>query len=136
MGRRRTKTIAIRDLKCYPQISEELQNHSEISEFEISEGIICLKGKKAPAFILDIDSAINNLKRYHLVNQHLIQTFGKYKIIRRGCLAKALGISRPTLNKWISNHFIIGLNLPGLPGEFFSLDDILEQLISYKEKNK
>lgn len=136
MGRKKETSVAIRSLKCFTQILEELQTLPGFADFEIKEGIICLKGKKAPAFILDVDKAISNLKRYQLVNQHLIPTLGHHQIIRRVRLAKALGISRPTLNKWIANNFINSLNLPNIPGEIFSIDEILKQLIFYKEKNR
>lgn len=136
MGRRKTTTIAIRELKCFPTILKELQTLPGFADYEIKEGIICLKGKKAPAFILDVDKAISNLKRYQLVNQHLIPTLGQHQIIRRVRLAKILGISRPTLNQWIANNFISPLIVPNIPGEIFPLDKVLSQLIFYKKNNK
>ena len=136
MGRRKVIVVPIRMLHCYEQIIEELQTLPEFADFNLDEGVVHFKGKKVAAIIRDIDKAIYNLKEYESINRHLIPTYKGKQLIRRGHLAKVLGISRPTLNKWIKNDFITPSTSLYLPGEFFPLDEVLKQLILYQSKQK
>ncbi len=134
MPRLKTRVISIDDLKCKEVLINELMAEIGAEDYDFNKISVHVKSKGPPPFIANVDKAIKSLERYYLCNKHLIKTFKSEQIIRRKQLAKMLGISRPTLNKWISHGFIQPVSLRCMQGETFPVQDVLKQLISYKSK--
>jgi predicted DNA-binding transcriptional regulator AlpA len=134
MARLKTKIISINGFQCKEAFINELKSQIDSRNYDFNKVFIYIKGKSPPPFIANIDRAIESLERYYICNKHLIQTFNSEQIIRRKQLAKMLGISRPTLNKWIYHGFIQPVPLRCMQGETFPVQDVLKQLIAYKNK--
>jgi len=91
--------------------------------------------KKITPRIRNIDKAIDNLKRYIAVNKEFIQIVNGEAIVSKKDIAKMLRISRPTLDKWIRDGFIIPVQSNVLPNtEIFPPELILKQLQNQKNK--
>jgi predicted DNA-binding transcriptional regulator AlpA len=95
---------------------------------------ISVKKKYTPQ-IRDIDRAINNLTRYLTNNPNSIETVNGEALVSKKQIAKMLKISRPTLDKWINDGFIIPSKSKFLRGtHIFPPDLILQQLQNPKNK--
>lgn len=136
MARLKVKIIDIDELQCKKALVDELKSQTGFEDFDFNKISIHIKGKSPPPFIVDVDKAIKSLERYSSCNKHLIKTFNSEQIIRRKQLAKMLGISRPTLNKWIAHGFIKPMSLKCMEGETFPVQDVLRQLFSYRKTRK
>lgn len=136
MARLKVKIIDIHELKCKEAIIDELKSRVGFENFDFNKVSILVKSKSPPPFIADVDKAIKSLERFYSCNRHLIKTFNLEQIIRRKQLAEMLGISRPTLNKWIASGFIKPTPLRCMQGETFPVQDVLRQLFQYKKMKK
>ena len=98
--RKQLKISAI-DLKVYESLVEELKKNLQFSDCDFSSLEITALSKKASPRIIEenLNKAIRNLERQIAIN-------GKVKILNKKGLCKALGISRPTLDKWCEYGFI------------------------------
>lgn len=134
MSRRKMKKIELAELKCGSLVMEELESMPELSGFDSGTAILIIKGKSPAPLIRDIGKAIKNLERYEAVNKHLITTYAGQQIIHKKQLARMLGISRPTLDKWIENGFISPVPLKCIHGETFPIREILNQLRLHESK--
>ncbi len=85
--------------------------------------------KKAPPRITQgkLDKAIKNLERQ-------IAFYGKNKLLNKKGLCKAMGISRPTLDKWCEAGFISSETASNRQGDYepFEPEIVLSQLITLK----
>ncbi|SHF45950.1 hypothetical protein SAMN05444274_105305 [Mariniphaga anaerophila] len=134
MPRRKQYKISARQTAVYEAIVSELQKNPELVDYDMETIEISVKKKITPR-IRDIDKAINNLKRYILVNKEFIQIVNGEAIVSKKDIAKMLKISRPTLDKWIRDGFITPVQSNVLPNaEVFPPDLILEQLQNQKNK--
>ena len=131
MPRRKQLKISVKDLKVYETLVTELQKNPIFSDCDLSTLEIIALSKKTPPRIIkeNLDKAIRNLKRQIAFN-------GTDKILNKKGLSKAMGISRPTLDKWCENGFIATESTNKFWGGFepFELGLVLKQLI--KQKNK
>jgi len=98
--RKQLKISAI-DLKVYDSLVEELKKNLQFSDCDFSTLEITALSKKASPRIIEenLNKAIRNLERQITIN-------GKDKILNKKGLCKAMGISRPTLDKWCEYGFI------------------------------
>jgi hypothetical protein len=95
---------------------------------------ISIKKKITPR-IQNIDLAIANLKRYIAINKEQIQIINGEMIVTKKDMARMLKISRPTLDKWIREEFIIPVQSSVLSDtKIFPPDQILKQLQNKKNK--
>lgn len=134
MPRRKQYKIPAREMAIYEAIVSELQKNPELADYDMETIEISVKKKITPR-IRDIDKAIDNLKRYILVNKEFIQIVNGEAIVSKKDIAKMLKISRPTLDKWIRDGFITPVQSNVLPNaEVFPPDLILEQLQNQKNK--
>lgn len=134
MPRRKQYKISARQTTIYETIVAELQKNPELADYDMETIEISVKKKITPR-IRDIDKAIDNLKRYILVNKEFIQIVNGEAIVSKKDIAKMLKISRPTLDKWIRDGFITPAQSNVLPNvEVFPPDLILEQLQNQKNK--
>jgi len=101
MPRRKQLKISAKVLKVYDSLVTELQKDSVFSDCDFGTLEIIALSKKAPPRIIEenLDKAIRNLERQIAFN-------GTDKILNKKGLSKAMGISRPTLDKWCEYGFI------------------------------
>ena len=134
MPRRKQYKISARQTAIYDVIVAELQQNSELADYDMGTIEISVKKKITPR-IQNIDLAIANLKRYIAINRELIQTVNGEMIVTKKEIARMLKISRPTLDKWIRDEFITPVQSSVLPDtKIFPPDQILEQLQNKKNK--
>ncbi|MDR0681934.1 MAG: hypothetical protein LBG15_08840, partial [Dysgonamonadaceae bacterium] len=74
------------------------KNSELAADYDMNTIEISVKKKIIP-HIQDIDKAIDNLKRYMMVNKEFIQVFNAEAMVSKKDIARMLKISRPTLNK-------------------------------------
>jgi len=129
MPRRKQLKISAKDLKVYYSLVTELQKNPIFSDCDFSTLEIIALSKKAPPRIIEenLDKAIRNLERQIAFN-------GTNKIINKKGLSKAMGISRPTLDKWYEYGFIYTETATKFWGGFepFELGIVLKQLKQLK----
>ncbi|MDR1644557.1 MAG: helix-turn-helix domain-containing protein [Tannerellaceae bacterium] len=135
MSRRKLYKISAQDTSIYDMIVSELQKNPELAaDYDMSTIEISVKKKIIP-HIQDIDKAIDNLKRYMMVNKEFLQVFNGEAMVLKKDIARMLKISRPTLNKWIKDGFITPVKSKTISSiEIFPPDIILEQLINQKNR--
>ena len=134
MPRRKQYKISARQTAVYEAIVAELQRNPELADYDMETIEISVKKKITPR-ILNVDRAVDNLKRYISVNKEFIQIVNGEAIVSKKDIAKMLNISRPTLDKWIRDGFIIPVQSNVLPNtEVFRPDQILEQLQNQTKK--
>ncbi|MFA6335599.1 MAG: hypothetical protein WCX48_08615 [Bacteroidales bacterium] len=129
MPRRKEIKINPLELECVGDIIRELQADSRFENCDFSTLSLSVKEKKAPAKIMDVDKAINNLKNFMAVKGNSIEVLGGKQMIRKNDLAKMMKISRPTLDKWIKEGFIShGDTKTFLNLEIFNTEAVIKQL--------
>lgn len=134
MPRRKQYKISARQTAIYEAIVSELQKNPELADYDMKTMEISVKKKIVPR-IRNIDKAIDNLKRYIVVNKEFIQIVNGEAIVSKKDIAKMMKISRPTLDKWIRDGFITPVQSTVLPNtEVFPPDLILKQLQNQKKK--
>lgn len=101
MPRRKQLKISAIDLKVYDSLVTELQKNPQFSHCDFSTLEISALSKKTSPRITEenLEKVIQNLKRQIAIN-------GNDKILNKKGLCKAMGISRPTLDKWCEYGFI------------------------------
>jgi hypothetical protein len=101
MPRRKQLKISAIDLKVYDSLVTEIQKNPLFSDCDFSTLEITALSKKASPRIIEenLDKVIRNLERQIAIN-------GKDKILNKKGLCKAMGISRPTLDKWCEYGFL------------------------------
>lgn len=134
MPRRKQYKISARQTAIYDVIVAELQQNSELADYDMDTIEISIKKKITPR-IQNIDLAIANLKRYLAINKEHIQIINGEMIVAKKDIARMLKISRPTLDKWIRDEFITPVQSSVLPDtKIFPPNQILEQLQNQKNK--
>ena len=101
MPRRKQLKIFATNLKLYDTLVAELRKNPLFCDCDFGTLEIIALSKKAPPRIIEenLDKAIRNLERQIAFN-------GNDKILNKKGLCKAIGISRPTLDKWCEYGFI------------------------------
>jgi len=129
MPRRKQLKISAKDLKVYETLVTDLQKDPVFSDCDFGTlEIIALSKKTSPRIIEEnLDKAILNLERQIAFN-------GTDKILNKKDLSKAMGISRPTLDKWYEYGFIYTETATKFWGGFepFELGIVLKQLKQLK----
>jgi len=129
MPRRKQLKIFATNLKLYDTLVAELRKNPLFSDCDFSTLEITALSKKAPPRIIgeNLNKVIRNLERQIAIN-------GKDKILNKKGLCKAMGISRPTLDKWCEYGFISTETATKFWGGFepFELGIVLKQLKQLK----
>lgn len=137
MARRKKTVIDLKNLRIYPQLLKELQNHPDYTDKDTESLVLTILDNYEPV-IKDVDRAIIHLKikRYVAANKQFIHTFEDEQMISRYKLAKMLGISRQTLTTWINKGFITPSQSKYRASiETFNTDTVLKELENYKTKS-
>lgn len=131
MPRRKQLKIFATNLKLYDTLVTELQKNPLFSDCDFITLEITALTKKAPPRIIEenLNKAIRNLERQIAIN-------GNDKILNKKGLCKAMGISRPTLDKWCKYGFISTERTTQFWGGYepFEPGIVLKQLIELKNK--
>lgn len=132
MPRRKKIQIAVSDLKIKDSLIAELKGNPLFEGYDLSTVTVWAVAFSPPPKIIkkNLDKAIKNLK-------HFIGRKGELDlIVRKSELAKAIGISRPTIDRWCKDGLISsGVKSDLFLGEtnFFDLGVVLRQLQKAKE---
>ena len=131
MPRRKQLKIFATNLKLYDTLVAELRKNPLFSDCDfITLEITALTKKASPRIIEEnLNKAIRNLERQIAIN-------GNDKILNKKGLCKAIGISRPTLDKWCEYGFISTERTTQFWGGYepFEPGIVLKQLIELKNK--
>ena len=131
MPRRKQLKISAIDLKVYDSLVEELKKNLQFSDCDFNTLELTALSKKAPPRIIgeNLNKVIRNLERQIAIN-------GKDKLLNKKGLCKAMGISRPTLDKWCDYGFISIESTTKFWGGYepFESGKVLKQLIELKNK--
>jgi len=110
-------------------------NPELVTEYDMESIEISMKKKTKPQ-ILDIDKAIENLKRNLPTYRAEVGVFYDEPFVHKNDIARFLGISRPTLDQWIRNGFIKAVQSKILRKEYiYPPEEILNQLLLLKNQN-
>ena len=102
MPRRIIIRINVAELNVWKELWEELRNHSLFQEADFDPIEIVSKQRSLDARIIDVEMPIVRLARF--IRNNGDRMVGKQK------LCGIMKISRPTLNKWIEDEFILTEN--------------------------
>lgn len=133
MPRPRKKTFSVSQLACFDTVLSELGSMPDLIDFDIETAVITVKQRK-PDYTPkpeNIKTAILNLKRY--ITKNNIDTS---KEISKQKMSIMLGISRPTLDKWIEAGIIRTEVIEvyrGIEIEAFTANSILMSLVSSRQ---
>ena len=135
MARRRKIEIEASKLACFDRLVTELQQHPAFKDFDI----MTLKVNALEAYdpvIVDVDKAIRSLERYEYMNRDKIEILCGVQVLTKAKIAKALGISRPTLDRWIADSFLDGCQVSlHHTLECYQLPLIRQKLIEYRDRS-
>jgi len=137
MPRRKTYKILAKETDFYALLVDELRlmNPELVAEYDMESLEISMKKKTKPQ-ILDIDKAIENLKRNLPTYRNEVGVFYDEPFVHKNDIARFLGISRPTLDQWIRNGFIKAVQSKILRKEYiYPPEEILNQLLQLKNQN-
>ena len=135
MPRRKLTTINLKELECYPALTEELRNNPDYSDKDLATLKLNVLESYEPT-IKEVDKAIRHLHYSAAAMKNSIETFNGEQLINRVRLAKMLGITRQTLTTWINKGFITPQKSKYLPDkEIFNTDTVLQELNKYKVRN-
>lgn len=133
MPRPRKKTFSVSQLACFDTLLSEMATMPELVDFDIETAVITVKQRK-PDYTPkpeNIKNAILNLKRYTTKNNtDTTEEISKQK------MSIMLGISRPTLDKWIKAGVIrteVIEVFRGIEIEVFTANSILMSLVSSRQ---
>lgn len=100
MSRPRKLTLPISDLKCFKTLKSELQSLPELENYDFDNGILVFKEKYSyKVRPKNIQKAIDRLSYYARRSK-------EQEVFTRQDFCNLLGISRPTLRKWINEDII------------------------------
>jgi len=137
MPRRKTYKILAKETDFYDLLVDELRlmNPSLAADYDMDTLEISMKKKIKPQ-IQDIDKAIENLKRHLPTYKNEVEVYQNEALVHKKDIARFLGITRPTLDKWIHEGFIKAIKSKYLPDTYFyPPEEILKQLLHLKDQN-
>ena len=109
MSRRRKIEIKASELECYETLVAELSKREEFANFD-AESLRVWAYESYDQELKGVDKALRNLDRWIAVHQndlYLTNIQGE-RLLCKQDLAKALGITRPTLDRWLKSKWLQG----------------------------
>ena len=135
MARQRKIEIEASKLACFDSLVAELQQHPAFEGFDAKTLKVTALETYTPV-IVDVDKAIKSLDRYEYMNRDKIQIMLGVQILTKVKVAKALGISRPTLDRWIADGFLDGCPVSlHRTLECYQLPLIRQKLVEYRDRS-
>lgn len=109
MPRRRKIEIKASELECYETLVAELSKREEFANFD-AESLRVWAYESYEQELKGVDKALRNLDRWlaaHRNDLYLTNIHGE-RLLCKQDLAKALGITRPTLDRWLKSKWLQG----------------------------
>ena len=107
MSRRRKIEIKASELECYEMLIAELSKREEFADFD-AESLRVWAYESYEQELKGVDKALRNLDRWlaaHRNELHITNVQGE-RLLCKQELAKALGITRPTLDRWLKSKWL------------------------------
>ena len=107
MPRRRKIEIKASELGCYEILVAELSKREEFADFD-AESLRVWAYESYEQELKGVDKALRNLDRWlaaHRNELHITNVQGE-RLLCKQELAKALGITRPTLDRWLKSKWL------------------------------
>ena len=141
MPRRRKIEIKASELECYETLVAELSKREEFANFDAGS-LRVWAYESYEQELKGVDKALRNLDRWlaaHRNDLYLTNIHGE-RLLCKQDLAKALGITRPTLDRWLSSKWLKDCQDHSREGDniyYYSADAIKSALEEYllKENN-
>jgi len=120
MPRRKIYTILAKETDFYHLLVDELRlmNPQLAADYDMETLEISMKKKTKPQ-IQDIDKAIENLKIHLPTYKNEVEVYQDEALVHKNQIVHFLGITRPTLDKWIHEGFIKAIKSKYLPDAYF-----------------
>ena len=137
MPRRKTYKILAKETDFYDLLVDELRlmNPQLATDYDMGTLEISMKKKTIPQ-IQDINKTIENLKKHLPTYKSEVEVYQDEALVHKSHIARFLGITRPTLDKWIQEGFIKAIKSKYLPRTYFyPPEEILKQLLQLKDRN-
>ena len=109
MPRRRKIEIKASVLECYEMLIAELSRREEFADFD-ADSLCVWAYESCEQELKGVDKALRNLDRWlaaHRNELYLTNLQGE-RLLCKQDLAKALGITRPTLDRWLKSKWLQG----------------------------
>ena len=109
MPRRRKIEIKASELECYDMLFTELSKRTEFANFD-ADSLRVWAYESYEQELKGVDKALRNLDRWIAAHQndlYLTNIQGE-RLLCKQDLAKALGITRPTLDRWLKSKWLQG----------------------------
>ena len=141
MPRRRKIEIKASELECYETLVAELSRRAEFADFDMAS----LRVWAYESYEQELKGVEKSLRRFdHWLAAHrnelFITNMQGERLLCKQDLAKALGIARPTLDRWLSSKWLKDCQDHSREGDniyYYSADAIKSALEKYllKEDN-
>ena len=107
MPRRRKIDIKASKLECYETLVAELSKREEFANFD-AESLRVWAYDSYEQELKGVDKALRNLDRWLAAhrNEIYLTNFQGERLLCKQELAKALGITRPTLDRWLKSKWL------------------------------
>ena len=107
MFRRRKIEIKASELECFETLIAELGKREEFADFD-AESLRVWAYESYEQELKGVDKALRNLDRWLAAhrNELYLTNFQGERLLCKQELAKALGITRPTLDRWLKSKWL------------------------------
>ena len=104
MPRRRKIEIKASELECFETLIAELGKREEFADFD-AESLRVWAYESYEQELKGLDKALRNLDRWLAAhrNELYLTNFQGERLLCKQDLARALGIARPTLDRWLNS---------------------------------
>lgn len=108
MPRRRKIEIKASVLECFEALVAELSRREEFANFD-AESLRVWAYESYEQELKGVDKALHNLDRWLAAhrNELYLTNFQGERLLCKQELAKALGITRPTLDRWLKSKWLL-----------------------------
>lgn len=133
MSRRRKIEVKAEELACYDALVEALGQHPQFEGFDPASIRVWAYEEYEP-ILKNVGEAIYNLDRYLSIHKDEVYLPNRqgHRLCGKKELAKALGGSRPTLDRWLSTKWFKGCEIEHFSDDaYYSFTDIRKILTEY-----
>ena len=109
MPRRRKIEIKASELSCFEQLMSELRRRTEFTNID-PDSLHVWAYESYEQELKNVDKAIQHLDRWLYIHKEKneLQAFDGGQLMTKKELATALGITRPTLYRWLKSKWLTG----------------------------
>lgn len=136
MPRRRKITIRASELECFETLVRELHQRPEFTGFDPSNLHVWAYERYEPK-LKDADAILRRFDYWLGVHkgEHYLMANGS-RLFNKKELAEALGIARPTLDRWITNGWLepCRVQISASGDTFFAANAVREVLITFSNE--